>query len=540
MLRTGRLPWAAIFIGVALTVIAPSAVDATPASTPRWVLHAQSYPGGISNGVRAYLDPQIQRATATMHGTAAPSAQAPNGSNLQINDDSNPPMPQNETAVAYSIPHPLTAVAAANDYVGGGVVVMRTTDGGQSWKSTRITPQFYPTGDMCTGGDPAVAYSLRDGAFFLSQLCFFRSQSYSEVHVYKSVDAGKTWTPGAQAAVAATNYDYSTDTVDESIFVDKEYVTVDNYPASPNYGRLYVTYTKFHIKPSGFSDYCPIQLAYTDDVPTFNPQFTFFEHTAIVPNRPNSGGRGASANQFSVPVVEESGALDVAYVEEDCNTSRDRKLLFKKSVDGGATFQARVRVDGAGQWKDNPSETDELPHKGFSAPNTVSLAYSRTTGTLAFVYTNYIDKPNSGGNIGVSLSHDGGLTWSNADTISTKADGVTPAKNDQFMPWVAADPSGNFWVIWFDCRRDPNNHLIDTYQAMSSDDGLTWPNTRISSQSWDADLGFFGSGSFIGDYNGIAASDAAVYPIWTDGRNSAIEQTGIGETDIFTRVELQP
>jgi hypothetical protein len=28
-----------------------------------------------------------------------------------------------------------------------------------------------------------------------------------------------------------------------------------------------------------------------------------------------------------------------------------------------------------------------------------------------------------------------------------------------------------------------------------------------------------------------------VYPVWTDGRNSAFNQTGIGETDIFTNVE---
>jgi hypothetical protein len=28
-----------------------------------------------------------------------------------------------------------------------------------------------------------------------------------------------------------------------------------------------------------------------------------------------------------------------------------------------------------------------------------------------------------------------------------------------------------------------------------------------------------------------------VYPVWTDGRDSAVEQTGIGETDVFTNVE---
>ena len=102
------------------------------------------------------------------------SAAAAASPNVQMNDDSSPPLPQNETAVAVSVADPLVAVAAANDYVSGGVVVMRTSDGGRSWLSTRITPQFTPTRDFCNGGDPSVAYSARDGAFYLAQLCFFR------------------------------------------------------------------------------------------------------------------------------------------------------------------------------------------------------------------------------------------------------------------------------------------------------------------------------------------------------------------------------
>jgi hypothetical protein len=35
----------------------------------------------------------------------------------------------------------------------------------------------------------------------------------------------------------------------------------------------------------------------------------------------------------------------------------------------------------------------------------------------------------------------------------------------------------------------------------------------------------------------MAASNDWVYPVWTDGRDSAIAQAGIGETDIFTNVE---
>ena len=59
----------------------------------------------------------------------------------------------------------------------------------------------------------------------------------------------------------------------------------------------------------------------------------------------------------------------------------------------------------------------------------------------------------------------------------------------------------------------------------------------ISTSSWNPNLGFFSSGAFIGDYNGIAVSATNVYPVWTDGRNNAIARTGIGETDIFTDIE---
>ena len=63
-------------------------------------------------------------------------------------------------------------------------------------------PVFRATSDTCQGGDPALAYSRREKAFYLSQLCFFRTSAPSEVQVYKSLDNGATWTPGRRAAIA--------------------------------------------------------------------------------------------------------------------------------------------------------------------------------------------------------------------------------------------------------------------------------------------------------------------------------------------------
>ena len=537
-----------ILVGTIATQVAVggSTTPITPgAATPRWVIHVANYPGGISNGVRASLAAQEESGALG----AAPRAQAPTstsggdsanrGSNVKMNDNSYPPMPQNETAVAYNVDDPAIAVAATNDYVGGGVTVMRTSNGGRKWLTTRVNPQFRGTGDFCSGGDPGVAYSRKDGAFYISQLCFFRASSFSEVHVFKSVDNGKTWTPGRQAARAASNFDYVTHTVDDSIFNDKELIAVDNNPSSPHYGRIYVTYTKFHMLPNGFSDYCPIQLSYTDSIPTTNPVLSIWSHTAIQPDQPGGDGTGSSADQFSDPVVEKNGTLDVGFVSEDCNDSFDPQLLFQKSTDGGQTFLATaVQIDKPGQYMDflDFARDDTLPPTHFRAPNTPSLAYSPTTGTLLYVYQNNINRAISQADISYQTSTDGGLHWSNSKFLSTDSSGK-PAANDQFFPAAAADEAGRFYVIWFDRRLDPANVRINTWQAVSRNDAASFSSAKISSQDWNPNNGFFTSGGFIGDYNALATSTEAVYPVWTDGRDSARAQTGIGNTDIFTNVQ---
>jgi hypothetical protein len=535
-MRVFHLLSAGAVLTTAAMLIAPE-TGAAATGKPRWVMHVERYSGGISNGVRFSLDPAVIAAQGRykVRAAAAPAA-GPVTGNVQMNDDSYPPLPQNETSVAASTDDPLVAVAAANDYISGGVVVMRTKDGGQHWKSTRISPQYFQTRDYCTGGDPAVAYSARDHAFYLSQLCFFRASPPSEVHVFVSLDNGATWTPGRQAAIAATNFDAGTGKVDDTIFNDKEYLTVDNTPTSPHYGRIYVSYTRFHLASDGSSDSCPIQLAYADNIPSQNPRQTIWTHTEVVPDDFTSGGVGPSANQFSVPVIEKNGALDIAFVLEECNTSLDHGLRFQKSLNGGASFLKKaVRVNKPGQWKDNHDLGDLIPHTAFRAPNTIALAYSPKTGTLAYVYTNYISG-RADGNIDVSLSSDGGLTWSDSQTISLE--GGAPAPNNQFFPWIAATPSGRFIAMWLDRRQDPNNHDIGTFEAISNNDGATWKNKDISTTTWNPDLGFFTSGAFIGDYSGLAANDEVTYPVWTDGRDSSIAQTGIGETDIFTDVEI--
>jgi hypothetical protein len=532
--RVLRLVVVATVLGSIVAVTAGPGAGSTP-RRPSWVRHVLNYSGGISNGVRARLVATAEDVT-TSRRLPRPGAASFSGplENVQANADCDPALPQNETSVAFDPATPMNAVAAANDYCGDGFWIGHTTDGGQTWASEFKDPKT-SNGERCFGSDPSVVYSVPDGAFYLSTLCYFSTSPISEVQVWKSADGGATWTASTKAAIAITNRD-AAGSIDGSVFYDKELLAVDNDPGSSHYGRLYVTFIKFHmVLPSGRSDYCPVQLAYTDSVPTADPSASSWAHTAIVPDDPGSKGIGGGANQWALPVVDDTGALNVSYASEDCNTAYDRALYFKRSTDGGQTFGSRVRIDKPGQFRDNPNRQDLLPAKKVRLPISPSMAFDPIRGRLLYAYQNNIHRALTGADISLQISDDYGASWSDAQTISVTSSGQ-PAPRDQFFPWLAVDESGNAHAIWYDNREDLANKRIRTFQAESTDGGNSWDFRDISTEAWNPDKGFFSCGCFIGDYNALAASDDVIYPVWTDGRNSA--GPPLGQTDIFNNVEI--
>ena len=113
----------AVVIGAA-TLVASSLAGASgppnaplTAGTPLWELHVQKYPGGISNGVRAALaaaNANVSAPTTKVQPLAVRPSTVRSG-NVQMNDSSYPPLPENETAVALNASNENIAVAASND-----------------------------------------------------------------------------------------------------------------------------------------------------------------------------------------------------------------------------------------------------------------------------------------------------------------------------------------------------------------------------------------------------------------------------------------
>jgi hypothetical protein len=534
---------------VAVSVIAAMAVvalgstaSATARYTPRWVKHVRHF-GGMSGTVRASLKPGVIRAVGSSPTANRVSHRRSSTAvlvNVQANTDSEPPVPQNETAVAYSTDDPLTAVAASNDYVNGGLWIGTTHDGGNTWHSWFQASRMAQTGDFCSGGDPTVVYSSRDHAFYAAQLCFFRVHPENAIEVIQSTDGGDHWTPGVRSSQVISNFNPD-GSVDESLFYDKEQLAIDNFPASPHYGRLYVTYVPFHLLPDGSSDYCNASISYTDDVDADNNGVltdTTWTHSAIQPPMPGDDGVSRSANQGVQLAIDDTGGVNASFFQEDCNTSLDRRILFRRSTDGGATWGPLVQINRGGEWKDNPNKHDLLPNKNARLPASTSapIAWNDVTNKLEFVTQNNINKATTGADISYTESANHGTTWSHMRFVSVTGGGA-PAPKDQYFPWLAVHPdSGDTHVIWYDNRNDPGNVLIETFSVETADTTDFTANENISTVPWNPNISFFGSGAFIGDYNGLASADGDVdYPVWADGRNTPPPATGRpGQTDIFT------
>lgn len=528
--------------------------------TPRWAKHVRNYHGGLSGTVRMSLRKAVIAAqSGSSHYTgpaagrsgAAPADQ-PITTNLQVNADSDPNVPQNEEAVAISTDDPLTAVVASNDYVDGGLFIGTTHDGGNTWKSWFEASRLVETGDFCSGGDPSVVYSARDHVFYASQLCFFRAHPESAMEVIQS-KTGDSWTPARFATEPISNVSFDNEgnlVVDEADFYDKEQLAVDNNPGSPHFGRLYVTYIKFHFTPEGFGDYCPVQLAYTDKVdPDGDGRLADTEWTnrPIMPDFPGDDGVSRSSNQGAQPAVDDQGGLGISFFQEDCNTSLDHFIFFRR-LDPSGNLGPVVPVTTKRDFRDNPDESDHLPNKNARLPASTGapLVWNDGKKTFQLVTQNYINGDGhvtgtpSGADITYTESHDYGSTWSRMAFVSVQ--NGQPAPQDQFLPWMDVDKDGSVThAIWLDNRRDPNDTLIETYEAESFNFSAVQHNKRISTASWNPNNAFFTSGSFIGDYIGLAEgppapagsqSDEYEYRMWTDGRNSPGPPEG--DADIFT------
>jgi hypothetical protein len=200
------------------------------------------------------------------------------------------------------------------------------------------------------------------------------------------------------------------------------------------------------------------------------------------------------------------------------------EMRMAKSADGGVTFTPPTTVVS---YRPSPSPFPGSAFRNLSIP---AGGVDPKTGTVYLSYADYHatmedaacppdeDAPEGqvcDSDVLIVESTDGGAKWSGP--IRVNQDAVGNGK-DQFQQQLAITRSGQLNIMWFDRRNDPQNFYIDTFFARSNDGGEMWKETRVTKSMWDPSINppISPSGEFIGDYQGLAATECGSVPFWND------------------------
>ena len=395
----------------------------------------------------------------------------------------------NEVSIAINPKNPeqVTAVSMQRTFPDGkpGITdyAYASFDGGKTW-----TTRTSPNPEHRTQGDDALTYGASaKGILYHSYISFDQLRTPHPLHssngifVSSSTDNGLNWS----APIPVIDH---INTV--APFEDKPYLITDNNPQSPNYGNLYLTWTRFDV----YGSHNP-----ADSSQIYFSRSTDGGHTFLMPQRISDTGGDAidSSNtvEGAVPCIGPDGEIYVVW-------AGPKGLVFDKSRDGGMHFgKDKVIAKVAGGWDISIPGIDRANGMPVTA---VDHSNAENRGSI---YVNWVDRRNGDPDVFLKYSRDGGQTWS--DAIRVNDDKVGNGK-DQFLTWMAVDPvDGSVNIIFYD-RRNSNDNTTGLTLARSIDGGKTFHNFKVDIPPFHTD-----ENVFFGDYSGISAYNGRVIPVFT-------------------------
>jgi hypothetical protein len=480
---------------------------------------------------------------------------------------------QNETWVAVDPNNSNHLVASYNDYRRGDGTcgVSYSVDAGRSWADattpdgfTRGTAFAKPREYWQAGGDTSVAWDSRGNAYLSCQV-FNRGagtspniDQSSAFYVYRSTGSnGASWNFTGHP-VAESN-----DTAGSgAVLLDKQLLTVDNSTSSTFRDRVYVTWTLFAADGTGY-----IYEAHSADYgQTFSSPVLVSGTSALCTQTfgvPTPNGT-CNENQDSQPFTGPDGTLYVAFNNFNNAVSggeNRNQVLLARSTDGGASFSAPVLVGYYNDLPDCPTYQKGadpgracVPEKGASA-NSVFRASNYPVGavnptapnTVVVTYGSYINRDSNestgctpagiardgqdlytgvkdgtcNNDIVLSMSTNAGGSFTGTTTDVRQLPVVTTApgqaRTDQFWQGATFTPDGTLTVGYYDRQYGSDNNTGFSDITTSSSRNLSGFNhQRATTGSMPPPTQF--SGTFYGDYIGIAATNRTAYPIWSDTR----------------------
>lgn len=208
----------------------------------------------------------------------------------------------------------------------------------------------------------------------------------------------------------------------------------------------------------------------------------------------------------AVPAVGPNGELYVTW-------TGPKGLVLQKSLDGGKTWLLE-EVQLEKQWGGWTLEIPEMSRANGLPILKCDLSNGPNRGTL---YLNWCDQRNGEDDTDVFImkSSDGGLTWSEAIKVNQD-----DSKKHQFFTWMDVDQStGYLYFVYYD-RRDYNDAQTDVYMSVSKDGGATFSDTKLSKTPFTPSKEvFFGDYLNIAAVNGVVRPiwprmDDGVITLW--------------------------
>ena len=186
---------------------------------------------------------------------------------------------------------------------------------------------------------------------------------------------------------------------------------------------------------------------------------------------------------------------------------------FARSTDDGKTFsdfkEGFTLRPIPGQFKESQYRTGtnyELAYDNSGGPHDGRL-YALTGERLG----------DDEADIVLHWSDDDGATWSGPVRVNHDPEG-----SHQFEGNLAVAGDGSVHAFWMDKSYDPDHRLVDVTHGVSLDGGATWATERVTTLSWDGDLGKHQEDfPFIGDYTGAGAVGDDVWAGFPDASNGA-------------------
>jgi hypothetical protein len=413
--------------------------------------------------------------------------------------------------------------------------------------------------------DPSAAWDTKGDAY-VACLALQRGAPISNnpdissaVYVFRSTGSnGASWNFPGRAVQEINAVSGSFNDV-----LDKPYITVDTHSGSLFQDRVYVTWTDFAADGTAY-----IYASFSNDYgQSFSAPVAISGNSALCNQTfglPTTHG-SCNESQYSQPFTGPDGALYVVFANFNnfvITPDNRNQILLVKSVDGGNTFSAPVKVSDYYDLPDCATYQAKdfgrscVPEKGNTAlsffrasnypvgavnPGNASQVVV-TVGSYINIDSNefngcapmsfsgsglglYAGVKVSGGcnnKIMLSVSADGGSTFTGAASdprqLPVVNQATAQANTDQWFQWTSFTTTGKVAVSYYDRQygSDETTGFMDV--SLSDSSNLTsFATTRVTTNSMPPPTQF--SGLFMGDYSGLAAIDDNAHPIWTDTRN---------------------